>query len=333
MDRKKTTIMDVANKAGVSIATVSRVINNTDMVKESTRNRVLAAIEDTGYEIDFLHESEPLEKVVLFNMPSISNPFYQDIINGVKVSAAKNNIHIIINEDHIISSTVSEFLALIKRINPIGIVTVNHIPTPALKQISETIPIIQCGEYNDDLDLSYVSVDDVKATQQAVSYLISLGKRRIALINGPEYYKYAKHRLIGYRKSLEAANIEYDPSIVVNLSDVNYELAITSASQLLNSSNRPDAFFTCSDTYAVAVIRAAYQYGIAIPDELAVIGYDNTDITTFTIPTLTSISQPAFQLGFTACELLIAKTQNPNFSPKHIILETELILRESTRQL
>ena len=328
---KKVTISDIARDAGVSLATVSRVLNQKGAVRESTGSRVLASAQKLGYEMPT--ESEPRSAeggLLLFCVPSIGNHFYNEVFDGAQTSAQRLGYQFLLYEGHINRSTLPALQSLIRHTHAQGVVTVNHIAAEVLVKLESLVPVIQCCEFNEALDRSYVSIDDVKASSDAVEYLYSLGRRKIAFLNGPGQYKYARHRMQGYLRGLEKVGLPFDERLVVNLPDVRSQVAISAAMQLINSDDRPDAFFTASDVFACAVIRAAYLAGFRVPGDLLVVGFDNIDITSTSVPSITTVNQPKLQLGFSACEILIEKIQNPSVPPKKVILETEMIIREST---
>lgn len=329
---KNVTISEVAKLANVSLATVSRVINQTGPVKEATYKKVIDAINSLGYELEESPMPVPqYNGPILFNPPAVSNPFYSEIIRGAKMSAARHGFQVLIYEDYLNQNTLPAFLTIIKKSKCAGLITINQAPVSTLQSINKLIPVVQCNEYNEAIDLPYVSIDDIQAGVNVVDYLASLGRKRIAIINGPEYFKYAAHRFLGYKQGLEKSNLPYDPQLVVNLPNVSYDLAMSAAMQLINASYRPDAFFATLDVFAVAILRAAHLCGFRVPDDFVVVGFDNIDITTVTIPTITTVNQPKLQLGFTACEILFERLQNPNSPIQKVLLETELIIRESTK--
>ena len=328
---KKIKISDIAEKAGVSLATVSRVINNKGYVKESTFNQVVNAAQTLGYKMPvFPALPEKENRLLLFCCPSIGNYFYNEVIEGAKSSAQRLGYQFLIYEGHINRSSLPTILEIIRQAKILGIVTVNHVEKDVLLMLEEEVPVIQCCEYNESLDRSYVSIDDVKASCEVIEYLYSLGKRRIALINGPSQYKYASHRFKGYMMGLEKVGIPYDKQLVVNLSDVNSRLAVPAARQLINSDHRPDAIFAVSDIFACAALKAAHLSDYRVPEDISVVGFDNLDITSLAIPSITTINQPKFQMGFSACELLTERIQNPAAPIKQVILDTEMVVREST---
>ena len=149
------------------------------------------------------------------------------------------------------------------------------------------------------------------------------------MINGPLKYKYARKRQEGFLLALEEAGITPAPNFIVPVPEFSYDAAVSIATQLLSMPERPDAIFAASDVFAVAAIKAAKRLGISIPKDLGVIGFDNTNISIMSEPALTTVKQPQYQLGFLACEMLIEQMHTPNLAPRQIMLDAEIIIRES----
>jgi len=324
------TVAQIAQAAQVSPATVSRVLNHRGIVRGDTYNRVVDALRRLGYPFSEDAPRQAQGGLIILNAPSFENPFYSEVIAGAKTSAASHGYDLLFNPFHINQGTLPSLLALLGRTKAVGLITLNHIPTDVLVKLNSVVPLVQCCEYDENLDLPYVSIDDVKSARQMVEHLLSGGCRRIAFLCGPARYKYARHRFRGYEAALAAAGIPVRPELIVQLPEVRYDLAISSAMQMLNSANPPDAFFTSSDVYAMAAIRAAHLAGRQVPQEVMVAGFDNIEFTSIAIPSITTISQPKSQMGFMACELLLEKISMPNAPNKKVLLETELIIREST---
>jgi LacI family repressor for deo operon, udp, cdd, tsx, nupC, and nupG len=263
----------------------------------------------------------------------MTNPFYSQVIFGAKSAAVRHGYQLLINEEHINGNTIDTLLNLIKTVNAAGLVLTNFVETAYLKKLSAVIPLVQCCEYDASLPLPYVSIDDIAATHTVMNYLFSQGCGRIAFVNGPTRYKYSRHRLQGYGESLEKAGIEYDPEIVIQLPEISYDMAVSAITQLLTNQEGkkpPDAIFGISDIFAAASIKAASRAGFSVPKDIIVIGFDNTDIASMTSPTITTIDQPRFQIGFTGTELLAERISNPSVPPRGILLETSLVVRESS---
>lgn len=329
---KKITYSEISELSGISIATISRVINNTTKVKEETRNAVIEAMKALGYDTSTIEAlSQKSNDLIIFNIPSLDNPFYGLIIKGAKAAAQRNGYNMLINEDPIDDKSIEAFSALLKRTNAAGLITTNCISRSNLLKLNAALPLVQCCECIPTANIPFVTIDDVAAARNAVSYLISLGKRRIAFINGPIEYKYAQDRLKGYLQALDAAHIEKDSDSIIQLQEINYDMAVSAAFQLLNSEKRPDAFFASSDVYAVAAIKAARRSSLRVPQDIAIVGFDNIELSSMCTPSITTVNQPKFQLGLLSCEMLIKRISKEKIPISDMYMDTELIVRETTQ--
>lgn len=330
--KTKVTISDIAKKSGVSIATVSRIINQKGVVKPATQKKVLQAMEELQYDTSLVEVSSK-ERILLVFIPDFANPFYARIIDGIQQTARENNYEIFLMQTKDIYSNFTSFSSLVKNGSFQGVLWLSAVPPiDLLSSVSRLCPMVMCCEYPENYEISHVSIDDISSAYKAVNYLISTGCRRIGLITCSPKYKYARHRKEGYLKALDNANLEYHPEWNIHIPYINYNLAYSSVLQVLNSAQLPDAFFACSDVFAAAAINAAQHCGIRVPEELSVIGFDNVETSRITSPTITTIGQPAFQLGQQSCAMLIEKIANPYMSSRHLLLDTELIIRDSTRK-
>lgn len=329
--RAKSTLVQIAQKAGVSIATVSRFLNDTGNVSPATRQKVLQAIRDLEYD-SVLSRPETVLKTILVLVPDFVNPFYASVIDGIQKTAHENHFEIFLVQTKDVYHNSSYYLSLVKRGNFSGILLLCSTPPSALLSVLEhQCPVVMCCEYPEDHPCSYVSIDDVTAAYRAVKYLISTGCRKIGFVNCSLKYKYARHRREGYLRALEDSGLVFNPEWYVTVPTIDYTLAYSSILQTLNTDSLPDAFFTCSDVYAAATINAAQNLGIRVPEDLSVIGVDNVEASRMTHPTITTISQPGYQLGRQACSILVEKISVPETPHRQILLHTELIIRESTR--
>lgn len=327
----KSTLVQIAQKAGVSIATVSRFLNNTGNVSPATRQKVLQAIRELEYD-SLLSTPDSGFQTILVLVPDFVNPFYASIIDGIQQTAHENHFEVFLVQTKDKYPNPTYYLNLVKRGNFSGVLWLCSTPPAALLSLLEhQCPVVMCCEYPEDHVCSYVSVDDITAAYRAVKYLISTGCTKIGFVNCSLMYKYARHRREGYLRALADAGLPFCPEWYVSVPSVNYTLAYSSILQTLNSDSLPDAFFTCSDVYAAATINAAQNLGIRVPEDLSVIGVDNVEASRMTHPTITTISQPGFHMGQQACSILAEKIASPNMPHRQILLSTELIIRESTR--
>ncbi len=324
------TYEEISRQTGVSIATISRIFNGSSGVSNRMRTRVLDKLEEMGYErSEFLYEKKN-KKIVIFNVPSFENPFYEMIIKGAVESARRNGIDIVFYEDPLEDDSVDDFLSLLKSIGASGVITTSTLTRDNLLRIYSQVPLVQCCECLEKEGVPFVTIDDRTSAKNAIRHLVSVGKKKIAFINGPMKFKYARERLQGYKDALDEEGMEFDSSYVITLPSVNYDMALSSASLLLNSQSKPDGFFAASDVFAAAVLKAASRLGLSVPEDIAVVGFDNISLSYMSNPAITTINQPKYQIGLLSADMIARLINSEPMSVKEIWLDTELIIREST---
>jgi len=329
MNSSKPSISEIAQKTGTSNATVSRVLNHPELVNPETAKLILDTMEQMNYMPRSIKKKEE-KKLVLINVPEISNPFYSEVINGIIASASNHSYRTLIHQDNLGNSdAIEKFISLVKSIKSFGVVLCSPLSSQYYSQIGALTPIVQCCEYNSE-DYSYVSIDDFQSAYNVMKHIYSQGKTRIAFVNGSLRYKYARERQHGYEAFLQQFNLPVVENWSINLPEINYDMAFASVCQMLTSSTPPDAIFASSDLIAAATIKAAKLHHIKIPDDLVVVGFDNINISIISDPAITTISQPRFQLGYTAGEMLHVHITSPQKAQQHVLLNTELIIRESS---
>ena len=325
---KTTTIKQVAARAGVSTATVSRVLSGNGSVKSDTRSKVLAAIDTLEYATRQNKKCSP--RTILASFPDLINPFYNDVIQGIRQAAVQGNYKVVfyVMENYFADSSYGFF----ESSNFYdGLLLAHNVPNSAiLSRLSARLPVVMCSEHVSGNVVSYVAIDDFVSAQKAMKYLFRLGRNKIALVNSSLSNNYAIHRERAYRHCLEKEGISINENWIINLPSINYDLAVGAVTNLLKKQNIPDAFFCVSDVYAAAAIKAAEQLSFSVPEDIAVIGFDDIDITTMTSPQITTIHQPKYQMGWQSCSLLIDQIEHPSMQTRQIILNTDLIVRSST---
>ena len=330
--KKRDTIEDVAKDAGVSIATVSRIINNKDIVNGDTREKVLSAIEKLG----FVPRSVPVRqdidrRLILVCMPDFENPFYARVIRGIRKAARFHEYDLFFMQADDFYTRAAVHLRTIKNSGASGVLMVSPISKKALSELNSICPVVMCSEYIDDPGFSYVSIDNVMSAKKAVEYLISTGCRRIGLLNSFSRNAYARDREQGFDEALQDAGLDISEDRKAHISAINYQSAFSKAAYLLSMESRPDAIFAAADVFAVAAINAAKKLGLRVPDDVSVIGFDNIEASLMCDPQLTTVDQPAEEIGYQSCELLIERLLGEDIIPRHIRLETEIIVRQSTK--
>lgn len=333
MKKTKPTVSVIAKEAKVSPATVSRVINHKNLVNEKTIQQVEDAMRRLGIAVNEKKKVNNEKKVILFSRETGNTTFYDDICKGILKSTRANGYHLIVNYDIINRGNIGDFIMLLKRANVSGLILSSYLPEDLLESLNAVVPTVQCCEFNENSSVPYVSIDDYNASRQATRYLITSGRNKIAFINGPQSQHYAKERLRGFLDTIYEDGISIPSSWIAHVPSIDYDMAYTIVCQILNSDIRPNAFFAVSDILAAAAINACNRFHLRVPEDIMVMGFDNVSICTMIRPTITTVSQPKFQLGYTASEILIDLLNNPDSNGRNLLLSTELIIRESANSL
>lgn len=343
---KKTTILDVAMAADVSIATVSRVLNNPKSVKEATRLRVQQAFDEVGYAVNpaslaTAGENKPSqmlekragrpERIVLTIVPDLRNPFYAEVLDGVISNADYHGYETILCRAKMSRYSLKQLERLVNKTNACGVLLMGKVAAPeVLEELNNYVPVVQCTEFEKDCDLPYVSIDDYAAARSVMELLLEKGRKRIALFNGPSQFKYAEERERGYKDALVQAGIAFDESLVTHQPIGEFELAVSNATRLLGCANPPDAVFAVSDVLAVAALRGAYRVGLRVPEDVAIVGFDDTFLSQICDPPLTTVRQRSSQMGSYACDALLALVEGRQLASRQILMDVDLLVREST---
>lgn len=327
----KVKISDVARMAGVSIATVSRVLNDKGKVRETTRNEVYMAMRKLNYRISDKAERAAVRNI-LMRVPNIGNPFYSQILDGAQDVAGQHGYNVLLMQSQNKGEHGAENDGL--RINVdmfAGMLLLHAVSPEQLLWYSQIgIPFVQCSEYTEGNDISCVGIDDALAAKKAAEYLISLGRTKIAFLNSSFIYQYARKREAGFIAALQQARVPLNPNWVFHFPEVAFDIAFPSVMQLLQQPEIPDAIFAISDVFAAAAVKAARRLNIRVPEELIIVGFDNVEISSMIEPSITTINQPRYQLGALACNMLIERIENPGVRPQKLMLDTHLIVRESS---
>jgi LacI family transcriptional regulator, repressor for deo operon, udp, cdd, tsx, nupC, and nupG len=268
---------------------------------------------------------------VVVALPALDNPFYAKVLRGIQTAAQSRGMQMMVYTEGAPDPHAARLVELLQAVRANGCITLSPVEDEAaLLAIDRAAPVVQCAEYNEHSPLPYVSVDDFTAARNAVVVLLQRGRRRVALINGPESFKYARQRYRGYAEALREAGLAVDPSMVCRVPEMDFDSCYAAARQLLCARERPDAVLAASDMFAAAVVKAAHAEGVRIPADCALIGFDNTFLSQVCHPSVTAVNLPQFQLGYMACEMLAERMQNPGGESRQVLLKTELVIRETT---
>ncbi|AND42588.1 LacI family DNA-binding transcriptional regulator [Cytobacillus oceanisediminis] len=324
-------IQQVAKQAGVSVATVSRVLNGQKTVSGKTRMKVEEAIKKLNYEPSMLGRNlrNSESRLLLILIPTISNPFYLEIIKGIEQVAISQNYNILLCETDSDPERENIYFDLVRKKMADGIISMDPaVNGKTLKKLAENYAIIQCSEYEEGSGIPYVTIDNEEASYRAVKHLVQIGHKKIALINSDEKYLYARQRKMGYKRALEENGIALKPEYIISTQHLGFENGQQAMKKILNLEERPTAVFAVSDLLAIGALKEINASGLHVPSDMAVVGFDKIDFSNMTNPTLTTIAQPMHKMGTVAAKMLIDKIKG--IEVESIILDHDLVIREST---
>ena len=325
----RATLADVAQAAGVSIATVSKVVNGKADVAADTRERVERAMDALGY----FRASQSASTSLFIDMAfrHLDNSWTIDLIRGASDAAKQLGARVIITQSDSMEELNTTWLEEVAARRPLGAIVVFSQPSASLAKrlASRSIPCVFIDPWGSPaLGIMSVQTDNWAGGVFATRHLIQLGHRRIATITGPTSAMCANARLDGYRNALMEAGIPYDAQLV-RRGEFSQNSGCALTLDLLQGRNRPTAIFAQSDFIAMGVYEAAHQSGLRIPEDLSVVGFDDISTSKFMGPALTTMHQPSTDMARTAVDM-IAAVRNGDSINERAILPTTLIERSST---
>lgn len=331
------TITEIARLSGVSLATVSRVINQPERVKEKTRRRVQQVMEESNYVYNALAGglSKKATRTLGLIIPTITNPIFAVSTRGVQNAAANRGYSLLLGSTEYGTETEYNLVRLYleKRVDGI-ILSGSPLSQRSLSYMkSRGIPYLITWEAFDDDETPYISFNNAKAAKQAVDYFVSMGHRRIAMITGLfEETSRALRRWLGYKESLANCGIPYDESLVMQ-KDYSVVSGREAAIRLLKMKEPPTAIFCGNDILAYGAMAGAKDSGRQVGVDLGIIGFDDLEMSAVMDPPLTTIRIPGHEMGSMGANALIDIVEGKKPETVQYILETDLILRGSVPQL
>lgn len=334
------TIKDVAKLADVSISTVSRVLNNKDKVSEDAKKAVLDAVRELNYQPNLLAKSLKTMKsyTVGFVVENITNPYFADIIKAVQEEAYKNGFNVLLCDSRRNDQRVISHLNSLKSKKVDGIIycsgknVSDQVKKEFLDLKESNMPIVLLGKSNLNLDVSNISTGDENAAYKIVTHLINLGHKNITFIGGIKDYLITSQRVEGYQEAMKKNALEencqiyygeYGDNIVKRAKEIGLEV--------LQKENRPSAIFGADDLIALGIELAAKTLEIKIPQDLAVVGFNNLQYSQYADPPITSIGFPRYEMGRLAFQNLHRQIEENNNQVDllNIVFEGEMFIRAS----
>ena len=328
------TIRDVARIAEVSTATVSRVINSPEKVNVKTRDRVLRAMEVCRYKYNALARGFATKKSHTLGLivPAITNPIFAQSTRGVQDFANDNGYQVILGNSYYQYEKEAKLINVLRERQVEGLlITTTNLEGKILKSLlDDGFPFVLLYSTVRKGPMSSVGVDNFLGGYRATEHLIQLNHRRIAMLAGGfRFSDRSFHRWHGYKRCLKVHHIQYDPDLVLQ---TRYSLVRgrEGVKSLLSLKKPPTAIFCSNDFLAIGAIEGARELGIQVPEDLSIVGFDDIEIASFITPALNTIRQPAYEMGKLGAENLLQHIRQKSSGPIHKILETSLVIRESS---
>ncbi len=326
------TLKDVAERAGVSTATVSHVINETRFVSDELKARVHQAMEELNYHPNAIARSLRRRSTHNIGMivPDISYPFLAEVARGVENAGFELGYNVILCDSNGDLEREADYIQLLQEKKADGIVFVAAGESSSHVQalIEQGMPVVVCDRELAGVEVDTVIADNVGSGYQATEHLIELGHRRIGCIAGPPMLEISSKRVAGYRRALEQHGLPRREELMAQ-GDFRSRGGYEAMGELLTLDEPPTAVFACNDLMAIGAICAASQERLRIPQDIAIVGCDDIALASFTNPSLTTVAQPKHELGAAAVEMLVERIRDKSKPTTRRLLPTELVLRDS----
>lgn len=327
---KYITLKMVAERAGVSVNTASRAINNKSDINEETKKRVLKVAQELGYVQNATAVALRTKKTRTLGVVIADNrnPFYAEVLNGIEEAAREKNYHIILANTQRDYQKEEEAINLLlaKRVDGLLITPVQDRNDDIKKLIEANIPFVIVGRDFENIEVDAVYNDEVKGGFFATEYLIKKGHKRIAFINGFLHKSPAQGRLEGYKKALKEHGIPLD-DMMVSVGDIDVEDGYERTKQMLEKNLDFTAIFAYNDMMAFGAMQAVKEKGLRIPEDIGLVGYDDIPFSSLISPSLSTIRLKKQELGAESVKLLLSRINGSREKMKKIMLNVELIVR------
>lgn len=338
MKKGPVTIRDIALKLNISISTVSRALRGVPEVNPETKKAVLEMAKKLHYEPNYVAQSLRKNKTNTLGIivPDLVTHFFSSNISGIQEMAARNGYNVMIcQSNESLETEISNINTLVgSRVDGLLISLSRETNTYEHLEflVERSIPLVLFDRIYEKLKTTKITVDDHDGAFNATEHLIRQGCKRIAHLSGPPELSISKNRLQGYLDALKANNVEVKEELIIH-SSLAKEDVIDQTQRLLNMPEPPDALFAINDPVAIQAMLVLEEKGVRIPEEVAVVGFTNEPASALIKPSLTTVAQPAYQMGQIAASHILTQINQPDdFIPQNIILNTHLIIRSSSQK-
>ncbi|HZG85891.1 LacI family DNA-binding transcriptional regulator [Paenibacillus sp.] len=331
----KATIYDVAKEAGVSIATVSNAINGKGKVSKKRREQIFKIMEKLNYQPSVIASALMGKKTFTLGLliPDISNPFFAEIARAIEDEAHVAGYSVVICSTDNKDERVERYITLLEQKRVDGMIIGTGVEDSGILERlqSKSIPFVLIARESAAQAADTVVADDYVGGVLAARHLAELGHRRIAILAENLKVSSSRERIRGFKQGLAEMNVPFDDGDIVTC-EFMIEEGRRGAFELLDRPVRPSAIFCCNDVLAIGALQAAKQLGLRVPEQLSIVGFDDTILATVTDPPLTTVTQPIASMGKQAFKLLIENAANADSVKQRIVLRPELNVRLSTHR-
>ena len=330
------TLNDIADRLGISASTVSRALADYPDIAISTRERVLETAEEMGYRPNVIarmlqkQRTDTIGFIIPTHGPRFSDPFFSEILAGIGNHAADQRYDLLVSTRAPGAEEMEVYKRMVqeRRVDGLLVVRTRRQDDRIAYLVEEQFPVVAFGKSDLEVEFPYLDVDSKSGVRRLTQHLIDLGHRRIACISAPLDLIFASARLEGYREALEANSIAIDESLVI-VGALTERSGYDAGREMLTRDSAPTAIVACNDLMATGVISAAQGLGLTVGRDLAVTGFDDVPLAEHSHPPLTTVRQPIYDIGQRICEMLIHLLRGETLNERHVILEPQLVVRES----
>ncbi|GHG01878.1 LacI family DNA-binding transcriptional regulator [Thalassotalea marina] len=328
------TIKKVCQLAGVSTATVSRALKNPSMVSEKTREKILKAIAESGYRPNVLASSIKTGKTntIVVLVPNLSNPFFLKIIQGIEQAAQESGYSVLLGDTQGDPARENEYAGMVLSNRVDGIIHLDHsFPfSDNDAALAEAVPMVSvCERIVSDIKYPVIELDNYAACRALAKHLISYGHQKFAVIAGQIDSQIHRDRLGGITSVLAEENIAFNDDMIVG-GEYSIEAGEKGVNILMSRHEKPTAIFCFNDDIAIGAIHEIKKHGLKVPGDISVVGFDDIKVSGYIDPPLTTIHQPASEMGRKAVEVVLKQIRKEVLKKDREIMQFQLVEREST---
>ena len=330
------TLKDIAQKVGYSVTTVSRALAGYDDVAEATRQVILKTAAETGYHPNITARrlqkqcTDTIGFIIPTHGPRFSDPYFSELLAGIGNAAVEHELDLLVSTRAPGAEELEVYERMVRerRVDGLLVVRTRRQDQRIAYLVEHEFPFVAFGRSDLEADFPYLDVDGEAGMRQLAQHLIDLGHRRIGYICAPLVLMFASHRMKGYKKALAASGIPFDASLVI-VGELTERSGYAVGQDFLTRDERPTAIIACNDLMALGAISAAQGLGLTVGRDVAVAGFDDVPLAEHANPPLTTVRQPIYEIGQRVCEMLVYLLQGKMLEDRHVILEPQLIVRES----